>query len=210
MRAENVQSQLIELAWSPPPTNTHNGEIVHYIIIYKELQTGQNTTVTSFNTAVILGNLHPFYNYSITVAAFTIATGPLSAPLHIQTSEDGEHNISSLLSSFKPMLIHALVPSAPPTNLSATTFNATTLNITWQPPLPVHQNGIIRSYMVTIFAIESETSEQLSSDQSHLVLYNLHPFYTYSFLISAVTVGPGPSSEIFTIQMPPAGNYTIC
>ena len=86
-----MQSGFIELAWSPPPTDTHNGEIVYYIIFYRELQTGQNTTVTSFNTVIILGNLHPFYNYNITVAAHTVATGPSSTPLHTQTLEDGEH-----------------------------------------------------------------------------------------------------------------------
>ena len=93
VRALNVQSGFIELAWSPPPTDTHNGEIVYYIISYDELQTGQNTTVTSFNTVniVTLGNLHPFYNYTITVAAYTIAIGPSSTPLHIQTLEDGEY-----------------------------------------------------------------------------------------------------------------------
>ena len=107
------------------------------------------------------------------------------------------------------MVTHFLVPSAPPTNLSVIAPNATTLNITWQPPLPTHQNGIVRSYMVTVFSIESETSDQLITDQSYLVLYNLHPFYTYSFIIAAVTVGPGPSSEIFTIQMPSAGNYNM-
>ena len=93
VRALNVQSRLVELAWSPPPADTHNGVIVHYIIFYKELQTGQNTTVTSFNTVITLGNLHPFYNYTITVAAYTIATGPFSTQLHIQTLEDGKLKI---------------------------------------------------------------------------------------------------------------------
>ena len=39
-----------------------------------------------------------------------------------------------------------------------------------------------------------------------LILLDLHPFYTYSFLIAAVTIAPGPASEIFTIQMPQTGN----
>jgi receptor-type tyrosine-protein phosphatase Q len=96
-----------------------------------------------------------------------------------------------------------LVPSAPPTDLSAITPNATTLDITWQPPGLAHQNGIIRGYVLTVFSIEGGTSQQLNSNESHLVIYNLHPFYTYSFHIAAVTVGPGPFSEIFSIQMPP-------
>ena len=98
-----------------------------------------------------------------------------------------------------------LVPSAPPTDISAIALNATTLNITWQPPDPANQNGIIRSYVVAVFSPDSDTSQQLESNESHIVLYNLHPFYSYSFFIAAETVGPGPFTEIFSIQMPPAG-----
>ena len=202
VRALNVQSRLIELAWSPPPTHALNGEIVHYIVTYKDLETGLNTTVTSFTTVVMLGNLHPFYNYSITVAAYTVATGPSSTPLHIQTLEDGEQKSIWYLSTFN---FFFLVPGAPPTDISAITPNATTLIITWQPPDPAYQNGIIRSYMVTVFSLESDSSEQLTSNELHIVLYNLHPFYTYSFLIAAVTVGSGPFSDTFSIQMPQAG-----
>ena len=88
--ATNVESRLIELVWSPPPADAHNGEIVHYIITHTELQTGRNTTSISFNTAVTLGNLHPFYDYIVIVAAFTIEIGPESNPVIVQTLEDGE------------------------------------------------------------------------------------------------------------------------
>ena len=86
----NVESRLIELMWSPPPADTHNGEIVHYIIDYTEVQTGRTSVTMSFNTTVTLGNLHPFYEYNITVTAFTVDFGPPSTSITIQTLEDGE------------------------------------------------------------------------------------------------------------------------
>ena len=43
-----------------------------------------------------------------------------------------------------------LVPSAPPTDLSAITPNATTLDITWQPPGLAHQN--VRVYLLCMGA----------------------------------------------------------
>ena len=88
--AVNVESRLIELSWSPPPAHTHNGEIVHYLIIYTEIQTGTNNTVVSFDTEIVLGNLHPFYDYLVTIAAYTIDFGPSSSPIIIQTLEDSE------------------------------------------------------------------------------------------------------------------------
>ena len=81
---------MIELTWSPPPADTHNGEIVHYVITYIEIQTGTNSTVVSFDTDIVLGNLHPFYKYIVYVSAYTIDLGPTSSPIIIQTLEDGE------------------------------------------------------------------------------------------------------------------------
>jgi hypothetical protein len=180
--AVNVESRLIDLSWSPPPAHTHNGEIVHYLIIYTEIQTGTNNTVVSFDTEIVLGNLHPFYDYLVTIAAYTIDFGPSSSPIIIQTLED--------------------IPSAPPTNIEATAPSATVLNITWEPPTPAQQNGIIRGYEITISVLQTGASQQLTSTGPQLMLSDLHPFYTYSFLIAAVTVGPGPVGETFTIQMP--------
>ena len=93
--AINVESTLIELTWLPPPTHTHNGEIIHYIISYIEVQTGRNFTLTSFDTDISIGNLHPFYDYIITIAAVTIDIGPPSIPFAVQTLEDGKHIIKS-------------------------------------------------------------------------------------------------------------------
>ena len=93
----SVGSRLIMLSWSPPPAETHNGEIVHYVVTTTEIQTGQITVTMSFNTQTTLGNLHPFYNYTIIVAAFTINIGPPSTSITIQTLEDGEYIIIVLM-----------------------------------------------------------------------------------------------------------------
>ena len=98
-----------------------------------------------------------------------------------------------------------IAPSAPPTDLLATVLSARALNITWEPPVFTEQNGIIRNYTLTVSVAETGLSEVLMSDQPQLLLEDLHPFYTYSFLIAAITISPGPYSEILTIQMPQAG-----
>ena len=209
--AVNIESRLIELSWSPPPAEAHNGDIVHYIITYTEVQTGSNITTMSFNTDITLGNLHPFYNYIITIAAFTVDIGPSSIPITVQTLEDGDY-IIILQCMMYDLLFHVVItlfpltaPSAPPANISAVALSPTELYITWQPPVFSQQNGIIRSYMLIVSILERGTSEQQTSSEPQLMLQDLHPFYTYSFFIAAVTIGPGPFSEIFNIQMPEAG-----
>ena len=63
---------------------------MHYVITYTEVETGRTFVTMSSNTAATLGDLHPFYEYNITVAAFTIEIGPPSTSITIQTLEDGE------------------------------------------------------------------------------------------------------------------------
>ena len=62
---------------------------------------------------------------------------------------------------------------------------------------------------MTLSVTETGSSEVLTSDHPQLILEDLHPFYTYSFLIAAVTISPGPYSEIFSIQMPQTGELAI-
>ena len=89
-------------------------------------------------------------------------------------------------------------------------MSARDLNITWVPPTPAQQNGIIGSYLLIVSILETgTTTEHLTSFEPQLLLQDLHPFYTYSFLIAAVTIGPGPFSGILSIQMPPAGECLI-
>ena len=55
--------------------------------------------------------------------------------------------------------------------------------------------------------LETGVSQQLTSTIPELMLSDFHPFYTYSFLIAAVTIGPGPVGDTFIIQMPQSGMY---
>jgi len=53
-------------------------------------ETGQHIQNTTTNTAITAENLHPYYNYRISVAAVTVATGPFSEVLSQQTPQDGK------------------------------------------------------------------------------------------------------------------------
>ena len=43
---------------------------------------------------------------------------------------------------------------------------------------------------------------------TNTIVSNLHPFYTYKFIVSAVTIGTGPVTSIY-VQMPEAGYLKI-
>ena len=80
----------VSVSWNPPPLGFQNGIIRNYTIRYYEIQTNIVFTITSQNTSATIVSLHPYYNYSISIAAFTILTGPFSNSVVIQTPEARE------------------------------------------------------------------------------------------------------------------------
>ena len=81
--------------------------------------------------------------------------------------------------------------------------NSTTLVLSWQPPAPENQNGIIVHYIVNI--TEMETGRSLSFTSANTTILSvpaLHPFYTYTCIVAAVTVGVGPYSAAVEVELP--------
>ena len=83
-------STTLHLLWTPPPRETQNGLIIGYRINITELDTGRVLNMASSITLASRQDLHPFYNYSCSVAAYTIVgTGP-SVETTVHMPEDGE------------------------------------------------------------------------------------------------------------------------
>ena len=89
----------------------------------------------------------------------------------------------------------------------------TTLVLSWQPPAPENQNGIIVHYVVNI--TEMETGRLLSFtavNTTTLSVSTLHPFYTYTCIVAAVTIGIGPYSATVEVELPEDGKqvHSVC
>lgn len=79
--------------------------------------------------------------------------------------------------------------------------------MTWQPPPPEHQNGIITAYIVNVSLEDNETLVQHYTTSSlSVTLVGLLPFSTYMVLVAAETsVGRGPFSSGLRIYTPEDG-----
>lgn len=89
----NVMSRSAAISWAAPRSDRQNGVIRHYIIEAYENVTG-NTLIyqtPSDQTSFVVTNLHPFYLYTMRIQAVTIAPGPLSVPITVNTMEDGRN-----------------------------------------------------------------------------------------------------------------------
>ena len=106
------------------------------------------------------------------------------------------------------LLLHfcLTVPTGPPQGVEIRSKNSTTLVLSWQPPPPENQNGIIVHYIVNI--TEMETGRLLSFtavNTTTLSVTMLHPFYMYTCTVAAVTVGIGPYSTTIKVILPEDG-----
>ena len=95
-------------------------------------------------------------------------------------------------------------PSGPPTNiqLTQTSIPTPSVTLTWDPPIPEHQNGIITSYVVTVQNVGTGIVSHSSTSLERFVLSTLTPGSVYRVMVAAQTnVGSGPSSDVFPVQI---------
>ena len=87
---ESTTSTSISLTWDPPPDDQLNGVLRQFVILVEEIDTGRNFTMTSTEPQMVVGNLHPFYTYIISVCAVTIDIGPCAYYDPVQLPQDGK------------------------------------------------------------------------------------------------------------------------
>ena len=104
-----------------------------------------------------------------------------------------------------------IVPTGPPLNVSVIPLNATSLYVSWRPPQDDLINGVITSYSVQLFEVETSSTQIVNSVTGlSVTVGGLHPNYNYRVQVAAVTTGTGPYSNISLVQLPVSSEfYTI-
>ena len=106
---------------------------------------------------------------------------------------------------------YSSVPVGSPEITAATSVDPMTVQVSWNPPRLDEQNGIIIYYLVNITTTHPHAGESFQQTCTLLScnITHLHPYQTYHFAVSAVTIGPGPYSEIYTVTTLEAGKLLI-
>ena len=109
------------------------------------------------------------------------------------------------------LLDHSAVPVGSPEITAAIAVDPMTVQLSWIPPRLDEQNGIIIYYIVNVTA----TQPRMEVFQQNCTLVpcnitHLYPYQTYQFTVSAVTVGPGPYGEAYTVTTLEAGKLYKC
>ena len=95
LMVDEVGSSNISLLWTEPDQHEQNGIIRHYLIYLiptdsSSLLVTSTHITSSSSTSYSLSGLHPYTSYNITVAAVTVAPGPNSTEVLVQTEEDSK------------------------------------------------------------------------------------------------------------------------
>ena len=90
--ADVLNSTAVFLQWSLPTLDQQNGVIRKYHIRQIETVTDTPTNYTRGKnyTEMLIGSLHPYYQYQFTIAAETVERGPFSNPVIVTTLEAGQ------------------------------------------------------------------------------------------------------------------------
>ena len=91
-------SSVITFNWTAPLPPDQNGIIDYYNVIVTEVATGREWFLVAIDKQITLASLHPYYNYSCIVAAYTVDIGPFSQPFFALTEEEGNYSGSHLMS----------------------------------------------------------------------------------------------------------------
>ena len=92
---------------------------------------------------------------------------------------------------------YTTAPSTPPRNVVITDLDRASLNVTWQPPLAINENGPITSYLITYERAGGGALMSVTVNETeYVVISGLTPFVTYSVQVAARNVnGTGSLSS---------------
>ena len=96
-------------------------------------------------------------------------------------------------------------PTHFPQNLVGEVLSPTSFRLRWNPPPEEYHNGEIREYRVNVTDIQTGSVQTFSTTVTELVVEDLHPYFRYESVVTAVTVGEGPYSAAVGVRTHEAG-----
>lgn len=90
VRVNSKTPHSLAFAWDPPPSEFQNGIIRKYLVNVTDVASEQLQMFEVVSTSLAVNDLHPYYQYQISVSAFTVAEGPSTGEIGFFTDEAGK------------------------------------------------------------------------------------------------------------------------
>ncbi|XP_064488743.1 cell adhesion molecule Dscam1-like isoform X2 [Ornithodoros turicata] len=190
LRILEVWSRKVSVIWAEPYSG--NSPITNYVVHYWRDKVGPHRlheeTVSSTQTAAVIGELHPGTSYALTITAENeVGQGAPSDALHFVTAEEE--------------------PGGPPTDVWATAKGPTSIGVSWKPPPRELWHGQLKGYYVGYRPAESsqpysfKTVDRVTNDTQEVTLVGLTKSSRYSVIVKAHNAaGTGLPSEPLVVR----------
>ncbi|XP_060916621.1 netrin receptor DCC [Labrus mixtus] len=182
-QAEALSPTSVQVSWEPPAQP--NGPVLGYRLLWTESPSGKEQSVEVSGLNYKMDGLNKFTEYTVRVLAINrYGPGTASEIVSITTQSD--------------------VPSAPPQNITLEVVLSRSIKVSWQPPPPSSQNGLITAYKIKYRKTGRRGDQEAIEPNNFWYLFTgLEKGSQYSFQVSAMTAnGTGPASEWFNAETP--------
>ncbi|XP_033725601.1 neogenin-like [Pecten maximus] len=186
LSAGAIDSTRILVEWSPP----NSGELTRYLVRYRpNIKVGLNSSdiidqwVTRSDHRYIITDLTPNEEYAISVIPYLNDVNGNTSTVYVRTFGD--------------------VPGDPPSNVSATLFNITSIEVTWHAPPPSSWYGVLTGYVVShrLVGHKISTKNFTNHTQRSCVIKDLRQGVLYEVAVAAMNVnGTGRASDWIEIM----------
>ena len=173
----------IILSWIEIPVDQQNGQLTNYEITYFDqapflLHTHIDVNISATALQFTVTGLEEDVSYHFTIRAYTsVGPGPNSSEISVRTLE--------------------ALPSSAPTDLQVSVLSATQIQLTYEYPLGINQNGEITGFDISLTSATDSIQHIISTTLTSYTLSSLHPYTTYSIQVRANnSIGAGPYTAV--------------
>uniref|UniRef100_A0A1A8VBL5 Receptor-type tyrosine-protein phosphatase F n=1 Tax=Nothobranchius furzeri TaxID=105023 RepID=A0A1A8VBL5_NOTFU len=157
LKVTGLTQSSTKLTWEPPLLSERNGKIVHYLVVYRDINNQQDNTSRTTNTDMTIEGLSPDTTYDIRVQAFTsMGGGPLSPSIQSRTMSN----------------------DFPTLNFGVKAVMKTSVLLTWDLPENYKSQTLFK-------ILYNQQSVEVDGSQKRKLITQLQPDTNYSFVLTS-------------------------
>ncbi|XP_057697022.1 protein tyrosine phosphatase receptor type Fa isoform X3 [Corythoichthys intestinalis] len=177
LSAAGLGATSARLAWEPPPLAERNGRIVEYAVVYRDIDSREESARTTAETHLSLSGLRPDTTYDIRVRAFTAkGGGPLSPSIQSRTT-----------SATIPVLVK---------NFGAKAVMKTSVLLSWELPETSESE-------LPLKILYNQESVEVRGEDKRKLITQLAPDTEYSVVLMSHGEDPGGVQQRVSVRTAP-------
>uniref|UniRef100_A0A668AAB8 Receptor-type tyrosine-protein phosphatase F n=1 Tax=Myripristis murdjan TaxID=586833 RepID=A0A668AAB8_9TELE len=184
LRVTGLTTSSTQLAWDPPALAERNGKITYYMVVYRDINSQQNSTNRTADTRMTIQGLKPDTTYDIRVQAFTSKGGGPISPIHITYF---------FLPLFLPRLSH---PPRSTVHFGVKAVMKTSVLLTWEVPENYKSQ-------VPFKILYNQQSVEVQGNLKRKLITRLQPDTDYSFVLMSRGNSAGGLQQQVSIRTAP-------